>query len=354
MNKRIALLIISLYLLNGGVNLFAQSIDKPAATVKLDRFEVITVKQLNGKIEAIEKRTKQKLSTADRWKFLDLLISEILIDQAASQENVTVTESEVNARIELAKQSGGLSMNLNRKLTDVEFQSIVSQSGLTWDEYLKQLKKAIIQQKYVMQRKRSFLENIPPPTEMEIIEFYEANKTAFVAPDMVRFKHIFIDTRNLQSKDARDKAREKAEGINRELQNGAAFEDMVIKYTEDNASRYRGGDFGYLRRDDAARKQLLGKDFFELTFRKEVGEISGVHQSNIGFHIIKIEEKIPFQLLTIDDKIPPRQSHTVKDEIRSQLIQRKQAEYYQKSLLDILAELKKKAEIKIFENNLSY
>ena len=179
MNKKITLLIISLYLLNGGGNIFAQLIDKPAATVKLDKFEVITVKQLNGKIEAIEKRTKQKLSTKDRKKFLDLLISEILIGQAALQENVTVAESEVNARIELAKKSGGLSMNLNRKLTDTEFKSIVSQSGLTWDEYLKQLKKAIIQQKYVMQKKRSFLENIMPPTEKEIIEFYEANKTAF-------------------------------------------------------------------------------------------------------------------------------------------------------------------------------
>ena len=205
-----------------------------------------------------------------------------------------------------------------------------------------------------MQKKQSFLENIPPPTEVEIIDFYEANKTAFVAPDMVRFKHIFIDTRNLQSKEAREKAREKAEEIYREVQNGASFEDMVVKYTEDNASRYRGGDFGYLRRDDAARKQLLGKDFFELTFRKKIGEISGVHQSYIGFHIIQIVEKIPFQLLNIDDKIPPRNSHTVKDEIRSQLLQRKQAEYYQKALLDIIAELKKKAEIKIFENNLSY
>ncbi len=352
MNKIFLAIIVSL--LFGSGNSFAQSIDKPAATVKLDKFEVITVKQLNGKIEAIEKRTRKKLSTGDRKKFLDLLISEILIGQAASQENVTVTESEVNARIDLAKQSGGLSMNLNRKLTDAEFESIVNQSGLTWDEYLVQLKRAIIQQKYVMQKKQSFLENIPPPTEVEIIDFYEANKTAFVAPDMVRFKHIFIDTRNLQSKDAREKAREKAEEIYREVQNGASFEDMVVKYTEDNASRYRGGDFGYLRRDDAARKQLLGKDFFELTFRKKIGEISGVHQSYIGFHIIQIVEKIPFQLLNIDDKIPPRNSHTVKDEIRSQLLQRKQAEYYQKALLDIIAELKKKAEIKIFENNLSY
>lgn len=351
--KKIFLAIVVSLLLGNG-NSFAQSIDKPAATVKLDKLEVITVKQLNGKIEAIEKRTRKKLSTGDRKKFLDLLISEILIGQAASQENVTVTESEVNARIDLAKQSGGMSMNLNRKLTDAEFESIVNQSGLTWDEYIVQLNRAIMQQKYVMQKKQSFLENIPPPTEMEIIDFYEANKTAFVAPDMVRFKHIFIDTRNLQSKDKRDKAREKAEEIYREVQNGASFEDMVVKYTEDNASRYRGGDFGYLRRDDAARKQLLGKDFFELTFRKKIGEISGVHQSYIGFHIIKIVEKIPFQLLNIDDKIPPRNSHTVKDEIRSQLLQRKQAEYYQKALLDIIAELKKKAEIKIFENNLSH
>ena len=77
-------------------------------------------------------------------------------------------------------------------------------------------------------------------------------------------------------------------------------------------------------------------------------------QSNIGFHIIRVTEKIPFRLLALDDPIPPQNNSTVRDQINAQLMQQRQAELYQQALLDLLSELKKKAEIRIFEENLSW
>ncbi len=351
MKRFLLLIVVFLFASTAG---FAQLIDKPVATVKLSKLEVISVKQFRQQIEGFEERTNNKLSTDDRRKLLDLMISEILINQAAAMENLTVTQVEIDARIEVARKTGGLGLNLNRELTDQEFRSLLQQSGLTWEAYLNELKKAILQQKYVMQKKKPFFDKIAPPDEAEIQEFYEENKTVFVAPDMVRFKHIYIDTRNLASKDEKDKARERAEEIYQELRNGASFDDLVVKYSDDRSSRYKGGDFGYLRRDDQARKQLLGKDFFEAPFKLSVGQVSNVLQSNIGFHIIKVTEKIPFRLLGLDDPIPPQNEATVRDQISAQLLQRKQAEYYQQALLDLLDELKKKAEIKIFEENLSW
>ena len=334
--------------------LTAQVIDKPVATVKLTKLEVITVKQFRQKIELLEERSKNALSQEDRRKLLDLLIGDILIKQAAAQENINVTQAEVNARIEQARKSGGLGLNLNRELTDVEFKSLVQQSGISWEEYTDQLQKALLQQKYVMQKKKSLFDSKGQPGQAEIEDFYDSNKTAFVAPDMIRFKHIFIDTRNLSSKQEKDKARDRAEDIYRELKNGAPFDDLVVKYSDDKSSRYKGGDFGYLRRDDQARKQLLGKDFFEAPFKMKMNETSTVLQSNIGYHIIKITEKLPFQLLELDDPIPPQNSTTVRQEISAQLVLRKQSEVYQQVLLDLLNELKKKAEIKIFEDNLTW
>jgi parvulin-like peptidyl-prolyl isomerase len=264
---------------------FAQLIDKPVATVKLSKFEVISVKQFRQQLEDLEERTKNKLSTNDRRKLLDLLINEMLITQDAAMENITVTQGEISSRIALARQTGGMGLNLNRELTEQEFKQLLRQSGLTWEEYVEQLEKAILQQKYV---------------------------------------------------------------------NGASFDDLVVKYSDDKSSRYKGGDFGYLRRDDQARKQLLGKEFFETPFKLDVGQFSRVLQSNIGFHIIRVTEKIPFRLLALDNSIPPQNNSTVRDQISAQLLQQKQAEYYQQALLDLLDELKKKAEIRIFEENLSW
>jgi len=333
--------------------LFAQVIDKPVATVKLSKVEAISAKQFRQKVDEIEARTKSPLSQEDRRKLLDLLISEILIDQAAAMENVTVPQAELDARIEMARKTSGAGLNLNRELTDAEFRALLQQSGLSYEQYIEQLRKAVLQQKYVMQKKRAAFDKIAPPTDAEIEDFYQTNKTAFVVPDMVRFKHVYIDTRNLPSKEERDKARERAEEIQRELRGGASFDDLVVKYSDDKTSRYKGGDFGYLRRDDQARRQLLGREFFEAPFKMEVGQISGVLQSNIGFHIIRLTEKIPFRLLGVDDAIPPQNSSTVREQISAQLMQRKQAEYYQQALEDLLAELKKKASIKIFEENIA-
>jgi peptidyl-prolyl cis-trans isomerase SurA len=348
--KRLIFCVLALCIFTAGT--FAQVIDKPVATVRLSKVEAISVKQFQQRIQEIEARTKTPLSPEDKRKLLDLLISEILISQAAAMENITVSQAEVDARIELARKTGGLGLNLNRELTDAEFRSLLQQSGVSWDEYVDQLRKAMLQQKYVMQKKKAAFDKIAPPTEAEIEDFYQSNKTAFVVPDMVRFNHIFIETRNLATKEERDKARSRAEGIERELRNGASFDDLVVKYSDDKASRYKGGDFGYLRRDDQARKQLLGREFFEAPFKMEVGEISGVLQSNLGYHIIQLTEKIPFRLLELNDPIPPQNSSTVREQISAQLLQRKQTDYYQQALEDLLAELRKKANIKIFEENI--
>ena len=329
-------------------------IDKPVATVKLTKLEAITAKQFRQKVEDFEQRAKNTLSLDDRKKLLDLLIGEILIKQAAAQENVTITQAELNARLEQARKSGGQGMNLNRELSEAEFKGLIEQSGASWQEYLDQLQKALLQQKYVMQKKKAAFDGVGQPSEAEIVDFYESNKTVFVVPDMVRFKHVFIDTRNLEAKTEKEKARERAEQINLELRNGTPFDDLVVKYSDDKASRYKGGDFGYLRRDDQARKQLLGKDFFEAPFKMKVGESSGVLSSSIGFHIIKITEKIPFRLLGLEDPIPPQNTGTVRQEISAQLTMRRQAEMYQQALTDLLNDLKKKAEIKKFEDNLTW
>lgn len=351
MNRIAAAFLLCLLLASTG---WADVIDKPVATVRLTKLEAITAKQFRLKVEDLEKRTKNALTLDDRKKFLDLLVSEILIKQAAAQENVTVSQAELNSRLEQGRKSGGLGLNLNRELSEAEFKSLVEQSGLSWQEYLDQLQKALLQQKYVMQKKKAVFESVKPPGESEIVDFYESNKTAFVVPDMVRFKHIYIDTRNLDGKPEKDKARERAEQIALELRNGTPFDELVVKYSDDKASRYTGGDFGYLRRDDQSRRQLLGKDFFEAPFKMKVGESSGVLTSGVGYHIIKITEKIPFRLLNLEDPIPPQNTGTVRQEISAQLTMRKQAELYQQALNELLTDLKKKAEIKKFEENLTW
>jgi len=351
MKIKITVLIILAFI---GTALYAQAIDKPAATVRLYKLEVISATQFASKVKSFELQARRPLTKAEKQKLLDTMIGEILISQAAEKEHISVTEAEIRSRLDLAKKTGGVGLRLNRALTDQELKTLVRQSGISWDLYQKEIRKVILEQKYIMIKKRSMFTGIKEPTEQEIQDFYDENKTLFVSPEMVRFQHIFIDTRSLKSSAERKKARERAEEVAQELRNGASFDDLVVKFSDDKASRYSGGDFGYLRRDDAARKQLLGRNFFDSIFKMKPGQISGVLESNIGFHIVRIVKIIPFKVLNLDDKVPPQNKVTVRQQIKSTLYQNKQAEVFQRALYSVINDLKKKAEIKIFEKNIAW
>ena len=238
----------------------ADVIDKPVATVKLTRLEAITAKQFRQKVEMLEERS-QEHALPGRPQEAAGPAHRRNPDQAGrgAGKHHGHPGGDRTPASEQAKKSGGLSLNLNRDLTDAEFKSLLQQSGVTWEEYNDQLQKALLQQKYVMQKKKAAFDAVGQPSEAEVLDFYESNKTRFVAPEIVRFKHIFIDTRNLADKQERDKARERAEQIDRELKNGASFDELVVKYSDDKASRYKGGDFGYLLRDDPAAQAAPGQ-----------------------------------------------------------------------------------------------
>jgi parvulin-like peptidyl-prolyl isomerase len=329
----------------------AQVLDKPAATVRLIRSEVITVRQLQKQLAPLEAQAKRTLSKDERKLVLDGLIARSLLEQAAERDKVYASEAEIKARIEEYRKNAAQSLNLGRDLTDTELQQVVKNSGLSWEEFQKTIKYQILLVNYARVKRKSQIEAIKAPADDDAKDYYEANKKEFFADDMASLQHIFIDTRPLTIKEDREKALKRADDILRELKGGGSFEDLATKYSEDSSSKYKGGDIGTFSRADEQRQQLFGKDFFDAIFRLKKGETSGVLQSNIGYHIIRVRERIDAKLLTIDDKIPPLYQITVREFIKRSLAAQRQNDTLAKALGDIVDELKKTAEIKIFEEN---
>ena len=127
----------------------AQAIDRPAATVRLHKLDVVSVRQLRTQLEVLEARTGQPLPEEQRTSILDLLVGEKLFEQAAAEARIEVTADDVAERIDQLRQQESERLNLGRPLTLTEYQSLVSQTGLSWKEYQEQLRKALIQQRYV-------------------------------------------------------------------------------------------------------------------------------------------------------------------------------------------------------------
>ena len=351
MRKRVILFLFPLLLLGAGA--FGQVIDKPAATVNLYTPVYISVSQLDqrvAQIDAIRQQNGLPIPPNTKMQVLDEMISETLITQAAEKANITVSQSELDNTI--AKQKQTVEAQIGPVDTAQYHRVIEQQTGLTWSNYLKQLKTQLIEQKYIMQEKGSLINNIPTPSEQQIQNRYAQIATSLTNPEIIRFSQIFIDTRNLTPPE-KLKAKELADSIYRKYQNGqATFSQLVQQYTQDQHSRYSGGDFGYLARDDTRAQQILGQRFMDEIFSMKVGQVSGVLESRIGYHIVKITEHYPPKLLTLNDPISPANPMTVREYIRQSIEQQEKTQAFDTAVKEIVAQLKQQADIKIFTQNI--
>jgi parvulin-like peptidyl-prolyl isomerase len=332
----------------------AQVLDKPAATVRLTKTESITVASLQKTSAAMEAQAKRSLTLDERKQLLDALVGNLLILQAAARDNVLVSEAEMKASVAEYQRQMGQMANLGRSMSDAELQQYVKSNGVTYEAFQKQLRDQQTVLDYVRKKKPEIFNVSRAASDQEIQDYYDANKSNFFMNDMVTLKHIFIDTRQLTSKDDRDKAAKHADDVLKELKGGAAFADEVMKYSEDNKSKYNGGLFNTFFRNDAQNRQFLGAAFFDAIFKLKKGETSGVLQSNLGFHIVQVTERIDARLLTLEDKIPPQYQSTVREAINASILTQRQADAYKVAVSDIIAELKKQAEIKVFDDNINW
>ena len=104
-----------------------------------------------------------------------------------------------------------------------------------------------------------------------------------VRPAQVRANHILISHAGVPRIDA-SRSKEEAEKLAKDLlgklQAGESFEALAGEYS-DCPSSAKGGDLG------AFGKGQMVKPFEETAFALEVGKISGIVETQFGYHIIK-------------------------------------------------------------------
>lgn len=104
-----------------------------------------------------------------------------------------------------------------------------------------------------------------------------------VVPESYKFAQLVVKAK--PNSYEKKRIREKLEGVRRRIVNGSDFDLMARIYSKDPGSRDRGGDLGFL-----ARNQLV-PEFSAVAFRLEPGEISEIVESPFGFHLIQLIEK---------------------------------------------------------------
>jgi peptidyl-prolyl cis-trans isomerase D len=141
--------------------------------------------------------------------------------------------------------------------------------------------------------------------EAKVKAYYEAHGEEFRIPERVRAEYVMLSADALAKEEQvsadevkafwekqygaqfaeRDKARKKVDAVLAEVKKDPAkFAEVAKRESADTASAQQGGDLGFQPRGSFV------KPFEEALWRMKPGEISGVVESEFGFHIIRLAE----------------------------------------------------------------
>jgi peptidyl-prolyl cis-trans isomerase D len=120
-------------------------------------------------------------------------------------------------------------------------------------------------------------------SEEDLRKYYTENEKRFSTPEERRASHILVKAEKSAPAAERAKARAKAEQLLAEVRKSpASFADLARKNSDDPGSAQRGGDLDFFGRG------AMVKPFEEAAFGLRQGEISGVVESDFGYHIIQV------------------------------------------------------------------
>ncbi|MGE0159427.1 MAG: peptidylprolyl isomerase [Gemmatimonadales bacterium] len=138
-----------------------------------------------------------------------------------------------------------------------------------------------IEQEMVLQLRDSVIQVDTSITADELRTLYAAEAPAV----QIHARHIMM-TPPLEATPAqRDSVRAALERVRARIVGGASFEQMAAEFSQDPGSARNGGDLGFFARGD------MVQPFEDAVMALEPGEVSGVVETPMGLHLIRVEER---------------------------------------------------------------
>ena len=321
------------------------TIDKPAATIKLTRQEVISVRQIKADVDRLEKASGLKFTAEQIKQVLDARINSLLFVQFCEREKISVSDADVNNAI--ARMKSGL----GAKTTDAELENSLRSSGVFVEPKI-YVRQRLLFETYVQTKRSAELKAaLTPPTADDILKAYDLAKASLVRPDTMRVSVLYADTRGVSDADAK-KAKDTIQAVAAALKvNPSKFDEYLLRAGD--AAGYKAIPSLYMEKT-AQNKTLFGDDLFDSVFKLKVGDISPVIESPTGYRIVRSNEFLAQKQLGLADSVPGNQNVTVQQFITYQVSSDREAKFMEKLETDLILKLRSDASIKTFDENLKW
>jgi parvulin-like peptidyl-prolyl isomerase len=208
-----------------------------------------------------------------RKQLIENMIDRELLYQRALQRKIQIR----NRWVDLALKE------LKGQLGDkAAYQSFLKQTGLTDKQLKARIQKGLIVRRLL---RREVIRQIKV-SEAEMQAFFKQHPEFFQRKERIRVRHILIAFNGQDNAASRGNALLRLQSIQLMLHENTDFASLAIEHSDD-PSKVRGGDIGYLE-----RQQLIG-DFADAAFALEPGEVSDIVETRFGYHLIKAIDRIP-------------------------------------------------------------
>ncbi|MBU5638063.1 peptidylprolyl isomerase [Geomonas sp. Red69] len=253
--------------------------NSPQAAVEKVNGTVITRAELDRTIKALVGSGDPRQLPPDQFKkateaALNQLTAAELLYQAGMKLEVKDLDKQVTARIVQSKYQYPSQADFDKALKSVD---------MTQKDLEEAARKDIVINNLIAQRFAGKAE----VTEPEVKKFYEENKLKqFTQGDRIKVSHILIGVAKGANAEAKKQAREKALAVLKRVKGGEPFAE-VAKKESTSPTKDQGGSLGII-----GKGQTM-PPFEKAAFALKAGEISDVVETQLGFHVIKVEQKLP-------------------------------------------------------------
>lgn len=279
--------------------------------------DAIPVSAVTEQLDQLKKQYPTMFTGADgegrlldfKQRIVDNLVNAKLVEQAAKQKGITVSDAEIQKQIDQLK-SGFADQS--------QFEAALKSAGMTLDGL-----KAKLRQQMVTTKLTDLLAADTKVTDQEIRAYYDGNKAQFEQKAQKRSSHILFK--------AADKAT--AQKVLGQIKAGTiTFAAAAKKYSIDAVSANEGGDLGW-------PSSSYVPEFTAAVEKLTKGKMSGLVQSTYGYHIILVTDERPAKQQTLAE---------VKAKIEQIIVAKRKSEAWAK----FLEELRKNAKIEILLEDL--
>ncbi|WP_341658830.1 peptidylprolyl isomerase [Blattabacterium cuenoti] len=245
-----------------------------------------------------EKKEKKPFCDTDR--FNNILTQKLMLYYAKKDKSIKITDQELESKI----QEFILKMKkkyINQEEFLMQFQN---------KEFLKELEEEIKNQEYI-ERFYDKITNDVEVTPKEVKHFLnqeqKQNQIPFI-PKKICISYIIFFPRlsNIHKKKIIDFLNQ----IKKEIHSDIDFSTKAILFSEDDSSALKGGLIQGMKINNISQK------FFHLVLSLKEGEISKPFETNLGFHIVKLEKKrkddIDFRHILIKPKYSKNELYKTK------------------------------------------